>query len=380
MGEDVHFDGIISALNDATFDDAYWPMASAQMDRVCGSGGNGLFWGEVGPANNLSVYFARCCSRGERRVEFEEAYFRDGFHLDERISRLGRLPDGKIVHLSELYNDKEMRGSVVYNEMLARSGTANWLHARLDGPGGSMIIWTSGDPVDDAGWTPARVQTIGRLLPHIRHFVRVRQTLADARAFGATALLENTRCGVVQLDRRGRIVEVNPRAMELLRQRDGLLDTHGYLRARNAAEDSRLWDLLKRSLPAGSGEAARGGSMTISRLAALPPRLVLQVTPSSTAWEGSRVAAIVLIAEPEMRSTVDPELVAEALGLTVAESRLASMLAAGHTPKEIAVATGRSTGTVRWHIRQIYEKNQICRQTELVHLIRSLSVLPENGD
>ena len=56
------------------------------------------------------------------------------------------------------------------------------------------------------------------------------------------------------------------------------------------------------------------------------------------------------------------------------------MLAEGHTLRGIAAATGRSTGTVRWHLRHIYEKNRISRQTELVQLVRSLSLLPTAGD
>ena len=62
------------------------------------------------------------------------------------------------------------------------------------------------DSVDAHGRSYERVGTIGHLLPHLRQFVRVRQALVDARAVGASfaALLENTRCGVIQLDRRAR--------------------------------------------------------------------------------------------------------------------------------------------------------------------------------
>ena len=118
--------------------------------------------------------------------------------------------------------------------------------------------------------------------------------------------------------------------------------------------------------------------MTVTRPVDLPPRLVLHVSPVGDRflYQGaSEVAAVVLLVEPETRVTADPELVGSALGLTAAESRVAIMLAEGFTLRDIAAATGRSTGTVRWHLQQIFEKNGISRQVELVQLVRSLSVL-----
>ena len=385
MSEEVLFDRVVSALNDAMLDDTHWPKASALVDQVCASKGNIIVWGEGGLGSDLKTYFARCCYGGERHAEFEEQYFGVFHHVDERGPRLRRLPDSKIVSVKELYTREEKRSSVAFNEMLARSDTANCLHARLDGPGGSRIIWTAADPVDDVGWSSARVQAIGRLLPHIRQFVRVRLAFADARALGATMgqLLENTRCGIVQLDSAGRIVAVNPRALKLLRQRDGLSDANGYLRARVRLDNDKLQSILKRALPGWGGAAARSGSMTVTRRAGLSPRLVLHVTPVGAPGPGSAptgVAAIVLVIEPETRTVADPDLIAETLGLTAAESRVAGMLAEGHSLRDIAAATGRSTGTVRWHVRQIYEKNGISRQTELVQLIHSLSLLTKGRD
>lgn len=72
---------------------------------------------------------------------------------------------------------------------------------------------------------------IERLLPHIRQFVHVRDVLVGAKVLGASlsGLLETTRCGVIHLDPRGRIVETNDRALGILRQADGLSDQGGFL-------------------------------------------------------------------------------------------------------------------------------------------------------
>ena len=262
--------------------------------------------------------------------------------------------------------------------MLPLSDTANCLHARMDGPNGSRIIWTAADPIDHDGWSSERVETLARILPHIRQFVRVRLALVSAQALGATMaeLLENTRCGIVQLDRRGRIFEVNERARHLLRKGGGLSVSRGQLRARIMKEDDRLQRILADALPR-SGGTGTSASMTVTRPVDLLPRLVLHVNPvgDRLLHQGvSEVAAVVLLVEPETCMTSDPELVGSALGLTAAESRVAIMLAGGYTLRDIAALTGRSTGTVRWHLQQIFEKNGISRQVELVQLVRSLSV------
>lgn len=378
------FNRVIASLNEAMLDDARWPAASALVDEVCGSKGNILVSGEGGLGNDLEVYFARCVYRGERREEFEDEYFRVYHHIDERGPRLRRLPDSRIVSIDELYTDEEKRRSVAYNEMLARSDTGNCLHARLDGPDGSRIIWTAADPVDDEGWSSGRVEMLAHLLPHIRQYVRVRLALVNAMALGSTmaGLLETTRCGVVQLDPRGRIVALNARALELLRKGKGLTTAKWHLRALIPTEDAKLQRIIAGAVARFGGPGA-SASMVVTRGGDLPPRLALHVNPVGEGrpeLRASRVAAIVLVVEPESRTTADPELVAGALGLTAAESRVAIMLAEGCTIRDIAAATGRSTGTVRWHLRQIFDKNRISRQVELVQLVRSLSAITNNRD
>ena len=384
MSQQDLLDRIVASLHEAMLDDASWPIASALVDEVCGSKGNILVSGEGGVGNDLEVYFARCFYRGERREEFEEEYFRTYHHIDERGPRLRRLPDSRIVSIEDLYTDDEKRTSVAYNEMLARSDTRDCLHARLDGPDGSRIIWTAADPVDDEGWSSSRVETLARLLPHIRQYVRVRLALVNARALGSTmaGLVESARCGVIQLDPRGRIVGANDRALALLRKRHGLADAKGRLRAWLPEEDAKLERVLEAALPRFGGPGV-SGSMVVTRPVDLPPRLVLHVSPVGAGRRderGSRVAAIVLVIEPETRMSADPELVAAALGLTAAETRVAIMLAEGCTIRDIAAATGRSTGTVRWHLNQIFAKNRISRQVELVQLVRSLSTMARDPD
>ena len=376
MNERDAFDAVLAALHEAAFDDSRWPAASGLVDEACGIKGNLLTHGAGTTPDDHVVYLHRICFRGERWPDAEAAYFEEYFAEDERVPRLRALPDSRPAHAAELFTDEERKTSTVWNEALPLIGMQDGLTVRLDGPGGSRIFWSLADPADGDGWSTGRIRTVRRLLPHLRQFVRVRQALADADGLNASlgALLDNYSAGVVQLDRRQRIVAANDRALGLLGAQEGLLDEDGFLHARRPADDERLQAALARALPA-SRSAGTGGSLAVTRPGGLLP-LVLHVVPIGPRKDDvplASVAALVLAVDPNGRLPVEPALVQATLDLSPAQSRVAVLLAEGRSVRDIAVAIGRSENTVRWHIRRTFEKLGIGRLAQLVELVRSLA-------
>ena len=374
MSDQDMFDRILASLYDAMLDDTYWPATSALIDEACGAQGNALMVGE-GPPDDIRALFVGLYYRGERREDLEREYLEVYHPIDERVPRIRQLPDSHLVHNPALYTAEELQTSRVYNEILPRLGGQDSLNVRLDGPDGSHITWGIGDPVTPGGWASPQLALIKGLLPHIRQFVRVQQALAkvEARGVSASGLLDTPRIGVLYLDRRGRIVEANDCARALLRRGDGISDRGGELRARSPADQARLARLVAAALPAAG--LAVSGSMTLRRAVGLP-RFVVHVTPVGVRqldFGARRVAALVLIVEPGRQVRLDPGLVATALGLTLTESQLAIWLAEGRNVGDIAVATGRSASSVRWHLKQIYHKQGLVGQADLVRLVLSLS-------
>lgn len=200
----------------------------------------------------------------------------------------------------------------------------------------------------------------------------------DARALGASLseLLESRRLGIVQLDRRGRIREANDRARGILPKCDGLRDRGGVLTAQHRGEHAELQRLLAQALPRTGGRGA-GGSMKITRREATGP-VVPEVHPAREtganrrAWE---LGALVLLVDPSARRRVDPELAAAVLGLTPAESLVVVGMATGQTVAGIAHAQDVAESTVRTHLKRIYRKQGIRKQTELVRRVLSLDGL-----
>lgn len=380
MNGQALFERILGSLHEAVLDDSLWPATSGLIDEACASKSNFVSFGDEVLRDDIEIFFARLCLRGQRREDLERQWFRDYHDRDERVPRFRQLPDSRVVLNRALYTDEELKTSAAFNEMLPRGHCQDGLVARLDGPGGSRICWSVGDPLDGGGWSTAQVETVARLLPHIRQYVRVRQALVDARALGSSVagLLGNARCGIIQLDSRGRIVAANDLARNLLRKGDGLTDRRGLLSAASADDDDALQALLARALPrfGGPGESV---SMTVRRRGA-SPRLMLHASPLGAAGMDARprrVAALLLVVDPALRGIVDPRLVGAMLGLTPAESRIAALLAGNRTIRDIATETGRSEGTVRWHVKRVLGKLGLSRQVELVQLVMSLFDVPQ---
>ena len=270
--------------------DLYERSPASFRDNVFGGGA---------ASDDVDVFFARFCFRGQRCVEIGREYFGDFHAVDEWRARIGNLPDSRLAPIPSPSDEVERKNPAVCNEPVPRSGTRDGLSVRLDGPDGSRIVWTIADPVAGDGWSSARLEAVERLLPHVRQYVRARQALVDARAPGSSLadLLETVRVGFNRLDRRARIVAANHRARALL----------------------------------------------------------LTVDPADR---------------------IDSDRVAAALDLTPAQSHAAISLAEGRTIRDIAVETGRSATTIKWHIRQICARHSLSRQTELVQLVESLADVP----
>ena len=190
-------------------------------------------------------------------------------------------------------------------------------------------------------------------------------------------LLENTGIGVIQLDHHGRIVEANDRARRMLLKGDGLLDQDGFLSALLPADNARLRLLLSRALPT-TGRVAASDSMAVRRPAG-QARLVVHVNavgPRRIDFDSLRVAAVVLVEEPGANLPgMDPQLVAEALGLSLSESIVAARLAEGRSVRAISASTGRSEDAIRWSLKQMYRKLGLARQTDLVRLVLSTGLV-----
>lgn len=374
MDQQDKIDLAVESLHGAMLGDSHWRETSILVDEACGWRGAHLIIVDPQYRGRPEWLFDQFYYHGESAAELGRDYATNFYPRDERVPRLMKIPYQRLVRVTDLLTERELTTSAVYNDLLRRAEGRRGFNVRMAGPDGLQIFMGLADPVDANGWDSDHVETIERMLPHIRQFVRVRHALVRAEALGHSfsGLLDNTMVGVVFLDRQGRIVNANARAREILRRRDGVLDRDGVLRASVATDNARLGRLLADALPR-DGRQAVSGSITVER-SLLLPRLVIHVNPvvvQPLEFGARSAAALVLLIDPGARPNIDADLIAATFRLTRAESQVAAALAEGNSVREIAESTFRAESTVRWLIKQIHAKLGISRQADLVRLVLS---------
>ena len=375
MSDEGVFSRIIELMQEAALDQERWPSVAALIDEFLEVEGNSVVSGSGQTSEVVRISFAGVYLRGQRHRDLERLYFEHYHAIDERLPRVRLLPHGEPTQIQYLYTAEELKTSVAYNEGLPRGKAQDCITLRLDGPQGSRIVWQIHDPVGGDGWTSKRIDRIRSLVPHMVNCWNVREVLAGMGALGGTLLdlLELSGFRVIQLSRTGEVLAASDSALELLRERDGLVDSDGRLSARVPDDDAALQKALADVLP-GFRTPGVGGFCLVRRSTLRPP-LVVHAVPVSprVADDGARhVAALVLVVDPVNHDVVDEKVVSEVLGLTPMEARVAGMLAGGMSVRQIAKALHRSESTIRTHVKHKFVKLGVSRQAELVRLVRSL--------
>lgn len=177
------------------------------------------------------------------------------------------------------------------------------------------------------------------------------------------AVLDLLPFAVVLVDPEQRVRGVNARAQALLREGDAVRFDGARVRAANAAHDAQL-------------QAAVGAhTSAVLRMPRLSGRRAAEV---SIVPLGAQCAAIV-ISDPGRCVAPNIDRLRELYGLTRAESRVLGAVVQGEGGPRTAEDLGMSVNTLRRHLKSIFAKLHVERQSELVRVV-SLGVASLNLD
>lgn len=188
-----------------------------------------------------------------------------------------------------------------------------------------------------------------------------------------SSVMDRLSVGVILVDANRNIVKASSMAAGHLAARDGLQNQLGRLRALYANEDRELQDALRDAIAAataGGGQPQLIRGVSISRNSGKRNLgLVIQPIGRQELPVGSAAVVAVYIRDPEAAAEVENDLVRQLFDLTPAEAALARRLAAGLSLEDAAASLAISRNTARAHLRSIFSKSGITRQTELVRLM-----------
>lgn len=222
-------------------------------------------------------------------------------------------------------------------------------------------------------FTPEEIALFEGLAPHLQTAVRIHERIAglESGLNAATAALDRFPAGVIVVDSDARVILMNCKGEAVLQRQDGLTLLSDGLRAADRNETSKLRNAIAAvSSQPGAAVQRPGTVLLISRPSGAKSFevLVSPLPPSSQLSKG-RPAASLFITDPEQETQLDSTALRNLFGLTPAEIRLATALVEGRSVEDYAETASISSNTARTHVKRIYSKTGVNRQSELVRLL-----------
>jgi len=207
----------------------------------------------------------------------------------------------------------------------------------------------------------------------------IRLRNAESTSHSLRAVLDVLDAGVVLVDAAAQPHFINRRGARLLGQRDGLTVSAQGLAATVPSKTAALRAAIAEvaSRPAANHFGACTRRLCVPRGPLRTP-LLLSVLPVARCegLAGTPAKAAIFITEPDARASMDADLIAESFGLTRRAATVAAHLGMGLDLPDTAATLGITIGTVRAHLKQVFEKTGARSQSALVLKLRSYSRTP----
>jgi DNA-binding CsgD family transcriptional regulator len=199
-------------------------------------------------------------------------------------------------------------------------------------------------------------------------------TRLEAEREATAEAFQRLRLATIFVDAKGRVAFINASASDIVARRDGLDIRRRLLHAGLAQETSQLHGLIAEAIAVTAGKGLRpGGALAISRPSG-KRAFGLLVTPLRSGnryAEQGGAAAAVFIRDPDHDDETDAGLLRALFGLTAAESRIAALVAQGHSFSDVIDRLGIADATGRTHLKNIFAKTATRTQAQLVRLLLS---------
>jgi DNA-binding CsgD family transcriptional regulator len=261
-----------------------------------------------------------------------------------------------------------LQSSTFYNEFLRPFGdnTAHCIGGSLKLSGGSSAVIGLHRPLGAEPFSPADLQILAPLVPHLQRLFEVREVLRAAGRLNAlsAAALDMNPNAVFVVDAAGKPLVMNRAAQVMVALGHDLSVTSTGLHAVHPAAIAALRIAVASAC---ARSASTGGAVALPRLA--QPALRLIVTPCQI---GGITRALVVVSDP---ARIDRQLASKLMAiyrLTPAEAETAVALSRGLSPAEVAGQRKVSLATVRTQIRGVFGKMEVGGLPEMVAMVVTL--------
>ncbi|MES2257442.1 MAG: helix-turn-helix transcriptional regulator [Pseudomonadota bacterium] len=285
------------------------------------------------------------------------------------------LPGDRMVTINDILDEKRWMASPFYQEFLQPYDVHRLMGADImtaDG-GECRLRVCRGYGAPD--FSTADKDLCSMLLPHFKRAVTFhgKLDLAESERRLYSGAMDRLMVATIILDKNGRVLKTNSQADELLAAADGMRLVSNMPHATHAASNRELQRLIKQALD-NHGNARRTDvvdAISVERNSGKRNLgiVVHSVPPSEWSEGASSPAAVIYIRDPEHKAQAPVDIVRQLFNFTPAEAGLAVQLANGLSLEDAALELGIRRNTARAHLRAIFSKTDVTRQTELVRLL-----------
>lgn len=363
---------ILGALYDAALDEAGW-VKCLEAIRVTFSGNYASLIVRKETEDDVGLIV----SAGDNQTSLDP-----GNPFIAMSPFTGLKPD-TLVTVRDVTSEQEWRASAYYLDYCRHQGVFHVMAAdiatRDGGLYGFRVTRAEGQP----DFSRAELEFCGLLLPHIKRALNLHLSINQDRKVSTlySHAMTQMLVGVVILDQNGLVVECNPAATAIFGLKDGLTVDAGQLQSSYSDDNRKLQKLLREALNTTHMEQLGvTQAMSVTRPSGkLSWGLILQRISSDQWTEGKqRPSLAVFVRDTEGRVDPSVRLAQQLFQLTPAETALAIQLANGLSLEEATEALGIKRNTGRAHLRSIFSKTGVRRQTELVRIfLNSVAWLSE---
>jgi len=358
---------LIGEIYDCTLNPEAWNAVLPRIGAFVGGSAGGLFVHDSSRRNMNVVYeFAT-------DLEYRRLYVEKYLTLDPMAGTYFVLDVGEVFSTSTVMSHPEFLQSRIYKELIRPRGWIDNICVYLDkSPEGHAGVALFRNDRQGLADEPAR-ERLRLLVPHLRRAVLIGKLIEFKTAEAATFAdaLDGLSTAMLFVDSNGRITHTNAEGRAMIADGGILRALLGRLVASDPDVNRALQDIF---LAAATGDAAIGiRGVAVPLVARDGERYVAHVLPlSSGARRGvgvSYAAAAVLLVQKAAMATRSPlEAIAKTYRLTPMEVRvLLAIVEIGGAP-QVAETLGIGEGTVKTHLKRLYQKTGARRQADLVKL------------
>lgn len=370
--------------------------ASQLIDRIYGAGETGVGWEDCldeirkavdGSAAHLLHYDVLTNFTTAVYSNFDPAAVHAYTTYFHKLAPWGRrrpartVPDGHVLTGEDVLPHSELRKTEYYADFARPNGLTRVLVGMvgpIDRRCGVVVNRTD----RQGNFDREDAELLSALLPHVRRALKIRErwVLAGQAQGAALDALDRLPFGVILVDGDGTVCHANTRARTLLARQDGIATSSGRVRGMTVPVTRQLRELCARIATTRVDMPRHPGAVLNLPRASSPVPLQVMVAPVHSRGPltipGRDVAAALYISDPTEAVVPDETLLRMSLDLTPAESRVATLLAAGRGVEEIREELSYTRETARWYIKQVLAKSGCRTRSEFAaRAARSLAML-----